>query len=275
MFKEIIQLTGKEEGPTSIILSGVHGDERCGVEAFRKMLPDLTIERGCVLFCYGNPRAIEANKRYTENNLNRMFKSDDLLTIEEKESYEYQRAQFLKTYFCKAEALLDIHASHTPDSKPFVICEKNAKEIATYLPVNLVVSGFDQIQPGGSDYYMNNIGGIGICIECGYFDSSESTRLAEESILAFLKARGHIANDLVSQRQSYIQIYDLYLTRTNSFMLSKPFDDFEEIAEEQVVGVDGEKEVKAKKEGVILFARNRNKVGDEAFLLGEKKNSLT
>ena len=39
MFEEITQLTGKEKGPASIILAGVHGDEKCGVEALKKILP--------------------------------------------------------------------------------------------------------------------------------------------------------------------------------------------------------------------------------------------
>src|SRR3989344_347309 len=274
MFEEITKLIGREKGTTSIVLVGVHGDEKCGVEALEKILPNLEIERGAVLFGYGNPRVIEASKRYLDTNLNRMFNADEKLTKEEKESYEYQRAQFLKTYLNKAEALLDIHASRTSTSKPFVICEANAKGVIEYLPVERVVSGFDQIEPGGTDYYMNSIGKIGICIECGFFGNPQSEQIAEKSIYAFLKARGHIANDLVPQKQSYIRMYDLYKTKTNKFILAKLFDDFEGISKGQVIGVDGNQEVKTKKTAVILFARNREKLGEEAFLLGENKNSL-
>ncbi|MDE1919095.1 MAG: succinylglutamate desuccinylase/aspartoacylase family protein [Patescibacteria group bacterium] len=273
MSEEITELIGKEEGPTSIILAGIHGNEQCGVEALKKILPSLKIEKGNVLFGYGNPRAIEANKRYTETNLNRMFKNNELLSKKEKESYEYQRAQFLKTYLGKAEALLDIHASSTPNSKVFAICEANAKGIIEYLPVDLVVSGFDDVQPGGTDYYMNSIGKVGICVECGYLGSPESIKTAEESIFAFLKARGHLSNDIAAKRQSHVRMYDLYFTRTDNFTLSKPFADFEEIKKGQVVGTDGGEEVKTGKNSVILFARNRGRVGDEAFLLGEKCGS--
>ena len=274
MFEEITKIVGREEGTTSIVLVGVHGDEKCGVKALEKILPNLEIERGTVLFGYGNPRAIEANKRYTEVNLNRMFNRDEQLTTSEKESYEYGRAQFLKTYLGKAEVLLDIHASRTSTSKPFVICEANAKGVIEYLPVERVVSGFDQIEPGGTDYYMNSIGKIGICIECGFLGSPQSEQIAEEGIYAFLKARGHIANDLIPQKQSYIRLYDLYKTKTNKFILAKLFDDFEGISKGQVIGVDGDQEIRAEKAATILFARNREKVGEEAFLLGEKKNSL-
>ncbi len=274
MFEEITQLTGKEKGSTSIILAGIHGDEKCGVEALRKILPNLEIERGRILFGYGNPRAIEAHQRFTEANLNRMFKSDDVLSKNEKGSYEYKRAQFLKNYLNLADALFDIHASSIPETKPFVICEENAKGIVEYLPVDLVVSGFDKVEPGGTDYYMNSIGKIGICVECGYLGNPKSAQIAEESIFAFLKARRHITSDITPRIQSYVRIYKKYHTKTDKFTLSKPFENFEVVEEDQLIGIDGEEEIKATKQSLILFAHNCKKIGGEAFLLGEKKESL-
>ena len=267
-------MTGKEKGSTSIILAGTHGNEKCGIEALKKIIPNLKIERGNVLFGYGNPLAIKANKRYTETNLNRMFKDIESFSVQEKESYEYKRAQFLKIYLNQADALLDIHASSTLNSKPFIICEANARGIVGYLPVDLIVSGFDKVEPGGTDYYMNNMGKIGICVECGYLGSAQSKQAAEESVFAFLSARKHIPRGITRKKQSYIHIYNLYLTKTNSFTLSKSFDDFEEISKNQVIGTDGEKEIRAEKDGVILFARNREKIGEEAFLVGENKKVL-
>lgn len=274
MTEDIIQIIGTQDGPTSIILAGVHGDETCGVEAFEKMLPALKIEKGTVLFGYGNPAAIAANKRFTEANLNRMFRGDDVIAESDKESYEYGRAQFLKRHLDRADALLDIHASSIPKSRAFVICEANAQEVARYLPVDLVVSGFDQVEPGATDSYMNILGKIGICIECGHIGDPQATELAEESIYAFLKARGHMANDMRTRKQSYVRMYDLYTTKTDAFILSKPFENFEAVEAGQVIGMDGEEEITAAKPSVILFAHDCKKIGSEAFLLGEKKENL-
>lgn len=272
MFEKIIQLKGKEKGTTSVVLVGVHGDEKCGMEALKNILPTLEIERGTVLFGYGNPRAIEANKRFIEVNLNRMFKNDDLLSKNEKDSYEYGRAQFLKNYLNKADALLDIHASSIPNSKIFVICEANAMEIVKYFPNDFVVSGFDKVEPGGTDHYMNSIGKVGICLECGYMKDPQSVKVAKESIFAFLKARGHITNNLVSQKQSYVKMFEKYFAKTDKFTLSKPFENFEVLQENQIIGIDGQEEIKTSKRSLILFAHNGTKVGDEVFLLGVEKN---
>lgn len=269
---EIIQIIGKKKWPISIIIVGLHGDEKCGVNAMQKILPclKLKIEDGRVLFVYGNPKAIRVNKRFIEADLNRMFTKDALLSESEGTSYEYKRAQLLKEWLKWAGALLDIHASFTLNSKPFAICEANAKGIVEYLPVDLVVSGFDQVVPGGADYYMNSIGKIGICFECGFLGDNRSMKIAEKSIFAFLKARGHIANNLKQRKQTRLKVYDLYKTKTNNFILTKPFADFEEVLKGQVIGRDGGQEIKAPKNSFVLFASNRKKVGEEAFLLGNK-----
>ena len=274
MFTEIIKITGKKEGPTSVIMAGVHGNERCGIEALDRILPFLRIESGRVLFGYGNPRAIEMNQRFVEENLNRMFLDDGKIPLNAKKSYEYQRSRFLKKYLDQADALLDIHASRTPQSQPFIICESNAEQVARYLPVDLIVSGFDKIQPGGTDYYMNSRGKIGICVESGYINNENSLTIAEKSIEIFLKARGHINNDLKPRQKSYIRVYSLYKTQSDDFQLVKQFADFEAIKRDQLIARDGAKEIRAKKNSVILFARNQNRAGAEGFLLGQKK-SLT
>lgn len=274
MYEDIIEVTGKETGPTSIILAGVHGDEKCGVEALNKVLPSLEIEKGRLLIAYGNPRAIQQNVRFIDSNLNRLFRSDEVLSKNETTGYEYTRAQFLKKYLNQADALLDIHASSIPKSKRFVICEKNAGEIVKYLPVDLVVSGFDNVEPGGTDYYMNNNGKVGICLECGYMKDPQSIQVAEESIFSFLKSRGHISNDIVPQRQCYVLMFKKYVAQTNSFVLSKMFENFEPVRADQVIGLDGQNEIKAPQESLILFAHNGKKIGDEVFLLGVEKESL-
>jgi succinylglutamate desuccinylase len=268
----IIRIGKDGNGPISVILAGVHGDEKCGIIALEEVLPQLEIKYGCVFFGYGNPRAIKKNVRYTEANLNRMFNYDKKISLKEKKSYEYQRAQFLKIYLDKAEALLDIHASSIPNSKAFAICEPNAKKLVEYLPIDITVSGFDEMEPGGTDFYMNSQGKIGICLECGSIQDPRSIEIAKESIFSFLKARGHITNNLVPRKQTWIQIFEKYFAKASTFTLSKPFKNFELLNQKQLIGIDGEKEVVASKQSLILFAHNGNKIGDEVFMLGEKRS---
>ncbi|MCX6797965.1 MAG: succinylglutamate desuccinylase/aspartoacylase family protein [Candidatus Falkowbacteria bacterium] len=269
---KVIELKGRSAGPSSMIIVGVHGDERCGYEALEKLLPTLKIDNGLVFMAYGNPPAIKNNQRFYEANLNRLFKDNELLNEAEKNSYEYSRAQFLKNYLNQVEALLDVHASFVPASRRFIICEPNAQEITDYLPFDLVVSGFDAIEPGGTDYYMNKINKIGICVECGPLNDPASTEVAAQSIISFLKVRGHISGrDLVIKEQDKIQMTSLYLSKTNSFKLSQPFKDFTELKSGELIGLDGGEEIRTEKDCIILFATSLGKSGEEAFLLGEYK----
>ncbi len=277
MFEEIRKLGGEDSpGPVSIILAGVHGDERCGVDALFSVIAEIgnTNIRGCVYYGVGNPPAIESGKRYIETDLNRVFRDWSLLSFSEQESYEYDRSKFLKMYLDRAEVLLDLHASFTESSRPFIICETDAEKIVTSLPIDTVVSGFDMVEPGGTDCYMNSIGKVGICVECGYLGNAHSEQVASQAIMAFLRVRGHISGEVVPKNQAYFRMYSLYTTRTDRFVLDKPFADFEEIRSGEIIGIDGDKIIRAGKDSVILFARSRNKTGEEAYLLGEKRNSL-
>lgn len=272
--EDFIEIIGNEPGPTSVILAGVHGDERGGIDAFKKILSTLAIEKGKVFLGYGNPRAILVNKRFTEQNLNRMFKEEISLSEGEKQSYEYERAQYIKQYLNQADALLDLHSSYVPNSKPFIICEPKAYNIVEFLKPNIVVSGFDKIQPGGTDYYMNKKGGIGICVECGYLSDVESVSIATESILGFLMARGHTSGDMIRVDKKYFNIYEMYMTKTDTFKRAEQFRDFDTLQSGALIGLDGAREIFAPKESIILFAKDCIKSNEEAFLLGEQKSDL-
>lgn len=273
MYEDIIDLFGKKTGPTTIILVGVHGNERCGIDVIKELLPSLKIQKGRVLIAYGNPKAIQENVRYIETNLNRLFKPEKILSDKERKSYEFSRVQFLKKYLDQADYLLDVHASLTPDSQRFVICEENAKDIIKYLPVSLVVSGFDKVEPGGTDYYLNQRGKIGICIECGYFNDTSSKKITKESVISFLTACGNITGTTKEYSQTKIAIRGLYSTK-NNFVLARQFKDFEKIKTGEIIGKDGAEEIKMPINGIILFARNRNTSDEEAFLYGQYKNKV-
>ena len=271
MYEEIIRLEGGSQGATSIILAGVHGNEKCGIIAFKKLIPSLSIKRGEVIFAYGNPKAIEKNVRYTESNLNRLFKPEKELSEKERGSYEYARAVLLKKYLDQASALLDIHASLTPGSPRFAICNEKGKTVVKSLPVSFIVSGFDEIQPGGTDYYMNRNGKIGICLECGYYEDAPSVGFAEKCIASFLIAQGNIDGETEVADCPEIRMKSMYMTKSNHFLLKKRFKDFENVSSGQIIGIDGKQTITAEEDGVILFARNRDKVGEEAFLFGQYK----
>ena len=68
-----IRGTGEAE---MVVIGGVHGDERSGIRAVRRLREaDLGFRR-VVVFVLTNPAAIDANERYHDADLNRVFPGD-------------------------------------------------------------------------------------------------------------------------------------------------------------------------------------------------------
>lgn len=261
---------GAHPGNTSVIFVGVHGNETPGIEALRAF--DATrIVAGEVRFALGNPRAVAQNVRFVEANLNRMFREEGL-RAQERASYEYGRAQELIPLITGAHALLDIHASNSPQSEPFCICEPHAFALAALLPAQRLVSGFDALEPGGTDGYMNRCGGKGICFEAGYIHDPASIMRATWALETFLHAQGHLAEAPVFAHQppQELTMEELYHTQEH-FIPAKTFADFEAVSKGTVIGTDGGKAVCASADGVVLFVRAREHAGEEAFLFGRPR----
>lgn len=266
---EPVIVKGDRPGKNLVILAGIHGNEVAGVEAFKEIIPTLTIQNGSVTFLFGNLEAIALRKRLVQVNLNRLFKKESALTQTEKESVEYSRSRQLLPYLEKADALLDIHSSGTPESQPFVICDGKSFDVAKYLPAAIISSGWDDIHPGSTDAFVNAKGGMGICIECGFHDDPSGIEVAKTAVLNFLYVMGAMPGKLSDSTESkrYIDVTSTYITTTD-FIPTRDFRDFERVKTDEVIGTDGGTEIKAKEEGVVIFVSPRKNPGEEAFVFG-------
>ncbi len=259
--------TSNKPGPNLVVMAGVHGDESCGLEAFADILHTLSITKGVVTFVIGNPKAVARHKRVFNTNLNRMFRTDLLLNDNEKRTYEYVRSRELMPMLAEADALLDIHSTATPESTPFVICESSAYECAQVLPVQTVLSGIDALHPTGTDAFVNQTGGLGICIECGNHNDVFGKDIATEAIMNFLHFFGVIDREAQLQKrvQSHLQAEWLY-TNKNTFTLSKQFSEFEKVTKGTRIGVDGTELIVAPYDGYIVFPQSVTAPNGEAFV---------
>ncbi len=265
--KSIIKKTGKKSGKTLAIFAGVHGNEKAGVLALEKILKNIKILKGKVYFVFANIQAIEKNTRYIEKNLNRCFLEGNI-----GDTYEDKRARELMPILDECDVLLDLHASPTKKTTPFVICERNSLDIVKNLDFEIISFGWNDIEPGATDGYMLKQGKIGICLECGSWHESENNiNLAEQSVYQFLQYFGVIQErEKFSRRQQkFLQVQKAVLKETNNFNFFRSFYDFERLKENELIATDGEKEYRAKKNECIIFANPKKKIGEEVFILGK------
>ncbi|PIR06552.1 MAG: hypothetical protein COV55_03430 [Candidatus Komeilibacteria bacterium CG11_big_fil_rev_8_21_14_0_20_36_20] len=255
-------------------MAGVHGDEPCRVEALREILKliddkKIIIHRGTVHIIFAHLPAIARDLRHIEMNLNRAFRPDNLLSNLELASYERKRALELMPYLQKNNALLDIHSSSSKKSIPFIICEPHSFDLAGQLPFPIISHGWDEIEKGGTDYYVNRQGGKGLCIEGGYHYDPQASGRALNAAKIFLSLLLSTAPSYPAKQQwqRIIHANFIYVTKIN-FKLTQNFADFQPIKAGQLIGYDGDKEVRAQEDGVIIFAHNRTGPKKEAFILG-------
>jgi len=77
-FKRHIGSVGSGNGPTVLVTAGLHGNEPSGVEACRRILPELqqTLLQGKVVCLAGNLKALDQGKRMLMHDLNRVWQAE-------------------------------------------------------------------------------------------------------------------------------------------------------------------------------------------------------
>lgn len=250
---------------TTTIMAGVHGNERSGIIILEELLNTLEVFHWKIyLITQANPRAIEQNVRQTEKNMNRAFH-----TIAQWATYEDTRAQELIPILRQSDILLDVHNTlNTENSVPFLISEH--PEWNRYFPVDRIISGLDNLHPGGSDGYMNSIGKIGLCIESGSIYDPRGVKMARESIMNFLRATGNIEwIPQVRENQEKYNLDTIIKAKTTDFRFIKKWLDFEKIQSGELIGYDGDERILAPYDGVIVFSHETKNIGDEMCVFGK------
>lgn len=263
---EVYTLSGPTAGPTVAIFAGLHGDELAGVIAIEQLKNELRIERGTVKLVIGNPPAIAAKKRLINKNLNRCMYKENQETAQE----DYA-ARELMAILDTCDALLDLHMFTDPKSKPFAICEPSMIPIAQKFDVDLISTGWTNIEKGTSDDYMYLKGKVGICLECGPKHEPERfAPFAKESVLIFLTHFGLITRtEKVSKARPVIIAADRVIHKTSkNFKLQSGFTNMQLLKEGQLIAQDGETMYVAKAGESIIFPDYHARIGDEACIIG-------
>ncbi len=258
---------GTYAGSTVALVAGVHGDERVGVMALQALWQTLDITKGTVYAIYGNPDAIAKNVRFIEKNLNRCFVPGITGT-----SLEEQRAQELMPILDQCDAVLDLHATNSVKTTPFIITEQPSMVLARALDFPIISTGWNDAEGGAVDGYMYGRGKIAVTTELGSVKTPELyLDLAKQSILTFLRFFGCIAGSIPAPKQTpkYVHITRAVLKQTNGLSFTKDFADFEALPEGEVFAKDGDTEYRAGKGECIIFPRPQKEIGGEAFLIGK------
>jgi len=214
--------SSEQEGPTVMIMAGVHGDELAGIEALKQFMENIKLERGTVIIIpEANKEAIKHRVRAIspEEDLNRNYPGDT--TLEGIERLAGEIFKIMKNN--EIDFLLDLHESvdyyHKNSSfygQTIVLDDNNhlfLREIADYLANELnssIVSQEDMfdviIKPiAGSSTYeaLNHLKICGItfetCNKLEYIKRVDFHRQCIENVLVYfdmitLQMEGDVEN---------------------------------------------------------------------------------
>ncbi|MGM0605664.1 MAG: succinylglutamate desuccinylase [Halobacteriota archaeon] len=192
------------EGPPEVaIVGGIHGDEPCGPRAIDRILAEEPDVDRPVKFIIANEKALEAEVRYLETDLNRAFPGDRRSDVhEERLAYDLAR----EIQGCTTLAL---HSTQSYADPIGVIksVDEVARAIYPRLPVDVVIET-DEYTDGRLIEYPHTIE-----VECGLQGTDTAAENGYELVRAFLAAtdvlRGGRKNRIETLDRDEVSVFRL------------------------------------------------------------------
>lgn len=253
-------------GPHVAVNALIHGNEFCGMTALTWLIErGVRPVRGTLTLCFSNVAAYERfdperplESRFVDHDMNRAWTPAVLDGTEQ--TVEARRARELRPVFAAADMLLDIHST-TFAVRPMLVYTKLEKmrrmALALQSPSTHIVS------PGGKHQggLLIEFGAFGdpkaantaVVVECGPHFARRSGDVAIQTTLRFLDrcgvldpefGRAHIKPAADAPPSTY-EISEVCICRNGRAGFVRPLEGFEEFAAGELIGSDGEREIRA------------------------------
>jgi predicted deacylase len=247
-------------GPHVLVNALTHGNEFCGMSAACHLLDSgVRPAIGTLTVSFANVEAYRSfdparpfDSRQLVHNLNRVW-SPAWLDGDEH-SPELARARELRPVVAAAEHILDIHST-SQDVQPFWVYPAWARNGSAALAigrpqVHLVMpqglgSGTPLIQHGlhgTPDHH-----GVATVVECGQHFKRATSELAIEVALDFIAHFGLIERERAVQPEPArrFELLKTVMITTPQFRFTRPLVGFETFDEGELIGTDGDVEIRA------------------------------
>ncbi len=284
---QIYILESPSPGPTSLILGSVHGNEKWGsqaIERFTKLIQDnkINIKRWkIILIAQVNQKAFEQNKRFVDQDLNRLFKDEYKNLDEVKNSYEYQIAQELKPILAKADFMLDLHSMEA-SWEPFVFAERQVLSFAKKLGIPYLLWWWGELYPDvtwwDTENYVNQHGGLAITLEGWAHSSPQTFDNLFQSLLNFLVATEQIDSSFFKplwDKSKVLHLVDAYVAQNSypdfKYLVEPAHLKF--ISKDTKILQDGANSYTAPYDFTMIMpiSASRVKQGKEAFFMAKEE----
>ena len=290
---------GKTKGPTLVFFGGIHGNEPSGVIALEEVLGKLNHHKdqikGNIYGIRGNIPALAKERRFLENDLNRIWTRQGIEAIKVKASSERssEENELVKIYTLISQILtsdpgpyyfIDYHTTSSP-TLPFItindalINRKFAKLFA--LPVIL---GLEEYLEGPLLSYINEKGYVAIGFESGQHYTQEAIENSVAFTWLTLLFTGALEEDFLDNTEHYFaqlrksalgntNFYEVthrhLITQEDNFKMIPGFRSFDTLAEGTRLASHNGKKLKTDKKSIVFMPLYQEQ-GEEGFFLIRK-----
>jgi hypothetical protein len=291
----IQKIQGNVKGPVILFFAGIHGNEPAGVLALQQVLPVLEAQKdniaGCIYGILGNKPALFQNKRYIDEDLNRLWissymdKLEEKVTLLEEEKEMKELLQMIREITEKAAGSIYFIDFHTTSSKsyPFITINDALinRKFAIQFPVPIVL-GIEEYLDGPMLSYINQEGYVAIGFEAGQHQEEDSVKNTVSFIyltLAFtgaIKKQGfgqfnlHYSN-LKKSAAQLDKIFEIvYLHRIaawDKFKMHSGFESFQVIKQGTPLAIHNDNMVNAPYSGRIFMPLYQSQGSDGFFII--------
>lgn len=192
------------DGPTLIIVGGLHGNEPAGVESLRRVFARMKADAcepcGRLVGLTGNRAALAQGKRYIDRDLNRVWLEEHIQKVREgsemdcTEDYEVVEldAVFQRT-LDEAEGvsfMLDIHTTSGPGPAFSVLHDTLPnRRFARAMPIPIALGLEEELNGTLTDHF-TELGTVSLSVETGQHDDPCSIDRAEAAIWIAMDVAG-------------------------------------------------------------------------------------
>lgn len=303
--REVGRFDSDLAGPLFLAIGGLHGNEPAGIEAAGRVL--LRLEQGAIrmrgrfVALRGNRPALARNQRFIERDLNRVWKTSDLLGLEQRDQGqdgpdEGELRDLLQTFsllfveLCGGASLedivlLDLHSTSGP-STPFLCMADTLQNRPVSFALEVpVILGLEEALEGTLLDYMSEAGHISMAFEGGAHTDPSTVDCHEAAIWCGLVAAGCLDEgaldgeeiNMAAMRErlrraasgapAIVEVLHRHGTHPDDgFVMDPGWENFQLVERNGILATDGQGDILSPLTGRLLLPRYQAQ-GDDGFFV--------
>lgn len=293
---------GKEEGPTIILFSGLHGNEPSGVEAIENVFGMLAASqssmKGHLLGVRANLEALEKGVRYIDEDMNRIWFPAIIEEIRETplemlESSERREIKQLLTILDKVieqneggpVIIADLH-SFSAEGCMFAITAHKEMHVDLLSSLHVpMIFGIENTLRGTALRYYQDLGYLTFALEGGQHENALTVYNVTAALMVMLAETGFVDavpdgkinefDDHLEEHTRYVPekvklVYQHIIEDGDNFNMKPGFKNFQSVKKGECLASDKDGEILAQCDGYVVMPLYQDQGNDGFFIVQEQ-----